>query len=144
MPHATGTSSGPAARRARRLKWLGALTLTAITGLILAPRLAASDTRERSLRQALEDVRSAIRTFQEARAKDGWTGQRPPTLTELQTPGVVLAGDLPTNPFAGSSLVQPMDATKRDTVSDPASGWCYDERTGTFWSASAKENSNRW
>lgn len=124
--------------------WLGALAIAVTTGLILAPQLAASDTRERSLRQALEDVRSAIRTFQEARAKDGWAGHRPPTLTELQTPGVVLAGDLPTNPFSNSSQVQPMDATKRDQISAPTSGWCYDERTGTFWSASTKEHSNRW
>ncbi len=144
MLHATGTSSGPAARRARRLLWLGALTIAAVTALILVPRLAASDTRERSLRQALEDVRTAIRVFQEARAKDGWGADRPPTLTELQTPGVVLAGDLPTNPFAGSSQVQPMDASQRATPNAPTTGWCYDERSGTFWSASTNENSNLW
>jgi hypothetical protein len=125
-----------------RMTTIGILAL--VTLAIAAPRWSRPDHSSEGMHAALREVRGAIEAFRRERREAG--SERYPTLIELQTPGVVLAEALPRNPLNQESAV--LQASWDDELSasfpEADAGWCYDERTGRFWSATTARGSHRW
>lgn len=103
------------------------ITIIAILAAIVVPKFdgLTDDARSSAALSATGGVRASIATFRTRRVI---AGEDPyPTLVELTSPGEVVQGSLPANPYNGMDSaveVSESDADARRT-SGPAYGWCY-------------------
>lgn len=101
--------------------------------------------RESATKATIGNARSAIANFYANAALENGAAAYP-TLTEIETVGVVFDQPIPENPFNGSSDVQ---AATWDPDNPPVSGnagWNYDASAGRFWANSSTSgvNENEW
>ena len=99
-----------------------------ILAAVVVPRFGgvSDDARSSAAQGALGSVRTSIAGFR-TRAVIGGTDPFP-TLGELVTPGSVLQGDMPTNPYNGLSSVQQVSrgqAAARTVSATETYGWNY-------------------
>ena len=95
---------------------------------VIAPQFAGASDDERSAKAevVIAGVRNAIDQY---RSRAQQRGADPfPSLYDLQTPGVVIMGQLPPNPFTGVRGVQPVtqsQAESRAVFNTGSIGWNY-------------------
>ncbi|HYF15506.1 MAG TPA: prepilin-type N-terminal cleavage/methylation domain-containing protein [Phycisphaerales bacterium] len=99
-----------------------------ILAAIVVPQFGAAkgEATRSALTSSLGGVRSAIAGYRANQALAG-TGNFP-TLSELTTPGTVLADDVPPNPYSGLAAVQSVtagQAANRTVINSGAYGWNY-------------------
>ena len=104
------------------------ITIIAILAAVAVPRFSGltDDARSAAAVSAVGGARSSIATFRTRRVISG--GDPFPTLDELTTPGEVITGSLPSNPYSGLSTVRAVsesDAESRRVGSETTYGWCY-------------------
>ena len=104
------------------------ITIIAILAAIVVPKFGglSDDARSAAAISATGGVRASIATFRTRRVI---SGEDPyPTLQELLTPGVVVSGSLPVNPYTGTDTiveVSESDADARRVSGGDQYGWCY-------------------
>lgn len=104
------------------------VTILAILAAVVVPRFGglSDDARSSAAVSAVAGVRSSIAGY---RTRQVIAGEDPfPTLADLTTPGTVLQGEMPANPYSGLRAVRAVSAGEADdrTVSQEAQyGWCY-------------------
>ncbi|MBL4670763.1 MAG: prepilin-type N-terminal cleavage/methylation domain-containing protein [Arenicella sp.] len=95
------------------------------------------DAKNSALKGSLGGVRSAISSsYAYSGTPTGGGTAAYPTLTALTTFGVVMAQNIPDNPYSTSSTKNAVVAgiTKGSPVtSGTTGGWCYKASTGEFW-----------
>jgi len=99
-----------------------------VLAAVVIPRFegVTDEARTSALEGSLGGVRSSIASFRTRAVIDGSAPF--PTLAELTTPGEVVSGDFPVNPFNGLSNVQSVSSGQADSrsVSGISSyGWNY-------------------
>lgn len=101
----------------------------------------STDAKEAACKGALGGVRSAIANYYAYSATPAGGGAPTyPTIAQLRTPGVVMEGELPVNPYStganNNAVVQ--GATKGTPATGGTTGaWCYRRATGEFWANTA-------
>lgn len=116
----------------------------AILGILAAVAIPkfidfTGDAKEAACKGSLGAVRQAIANFYAWKSSPSGGGAGAwPTLTELTTPGTVLAGAMPENPYStasGSGKSAVVAGTTKGTpvTAGTAGGWCYKASTGEFW-----------
>lgn len=99
-----------------------------ILAAVVVPRFAgvSEDARSSAAQGALGSVRTSIAGF---RTRAVISGSDPfPTLAQLVSPGAVLQGDFPVNPYNGLSSVQQVSqgqASARSVSATETYGWNY-------------------
>jgi prepilin-type N-terminal cleavage/methylation domain-containing protein len=99
-----------------------------ILAAIVVPQFGAAkgEASRSALASSLGGVRSAIAGYRANQALAG-TGNFP-TLSQLTTPGAVLADEMPPNPYSGLSAVQSVtagQASNRTVINSGTYGWNY-------------------
>lgn len=124
--------------------------IIAVLGIIAAVAIPkyvdmVSEAKESACKGALGGIRSAISIYYAKTALDTGTATWPP-IDSLRTEGVVLAQDIPPNPYqaddaAPDSIVT--GVTKGTTVG-ARGGWAYNPTTGEVWPNTSVNGENSW
>ncbi|MEW6050118.1 MAG: type II secretion system protein [Candidatus Zixiibacteriota bacterium] len=106
-----------------------------------------SATRQAVTKESLAAMRSAIVLYQTAQAVQTGT-PRWPTYAQFRTPGTVLVGKLPPNPYqatnrAPDSVINGNSFPKGRTRGNRG-GWVYKQSTGEIWANTTTSRSNTW
>lgn len=118
----------------------------AVIGILAAvaiPRFIdfSGDAKEAAAKGALGGVRSAIAiSYSHSATPSGGGTATYPTLSDLTTPGTVMAEAIPDNPYSTSAVKNKVIAgTVKGTpvTSGTTGGWCYNAATGQFWADTA-------
>lgn len=120
-----------ARRRVRAFTFIEIMMVVVIIGILAAvvvPRFtgATEDARSAAAQASVVAVRASIAAFRSRAVLSGTSGY--PTLTQLSTPGGVVEGGLPRNPYSGLSNVQLVsqgEAAARATRNESSFGWNY-------------------
>lgn len=115
----------------RAFSLIEVLVVVVILGIVSAlviPQFAQATDQARTTaaESALATVRGSIASFRTHAILQG-TAQYP-TLQQLTSPGAVLAGEFPVNPFNSSNTVQAVSATQADSravINPETVGWSY-------------------
>lgn len=107
---------------------LAVVLILGILAAVVVPRFASAteDARSAAVQAALGGVRSSIAAY---RMDALLSGDPPfPTIDDLRTPGVVVQGELPPNPYNGLRTVQDVGSSQagaRGVSNEGAFGWNY-------------------
>ena len=100
-----------------------------------------TDAKEAACKGALGGVRSGIANYYAYSATPAGGGAAAyPTLAELTTPGTVMAGAIPDNPYSTSATKNAVIAgvtPGTPVTAGTTGGWCYLASTGEFWADTA-------
>ena len=105
----------------------------------------SGEAREASARSSLGSMRSAITIFYANQAVQ--TGSATwPSLSDIRTPGTVMAQSIPPNPYQANVADSVVDGTgqTRGTVIGTAGGWVYNPTTGEIWANTDDADENEW
>ncbi|NQY41804.1 MAG: type II secretion system protein [Legionellales bacterium] len=113
------------------------IVIIAILGIFAIPRifLSLDKSKNTAVEAILTSTRSNISAYVTKQIASSNTSSYP-TITDLQTPGVVLENEILANPFNNLNTIRNADGeyTSSPPVTDSDSyGWAYDQTNGKFW-----------
>lgn len=119
------------------------IVVLGILSAVAVPRFIdfSGDAKVAATKGALGGVRSAVSNYYAFSATPSGGGVAGfPTLVQVQTPGTVMAQELPDNPYStGSDKNVVVAGTAKGTpaAADTTGGWVYNAATGEFWAGTA-------
>jgi len=103
------------------------------------------EAKEAACRSSLGSLRSGITIYYANQAVTTGTATWP-TLTDLETYGVVMAQGIPANPYQPNAPDSIVTGVTRGTIVGTRGGWAYDAATGEVWpnTSTSGVNENNW
>ncbi len=105
----------------------------------------SSEAKEAAARSSLGSLRSAITIFYANQAVKTGTATWPP-MDSLRAAGVVMAQNLPANPYqvASSAPDSVVTGVTKGVIVGARGGWAYNPTTGEIWLNTSGSSENQW